>query len=195
MAYPYLRKELLKMFVMSMHSSKVKIICVIVIVALCLGGAVIFAVKKSERADSRFPVNLRGSTEVERMDFLRSCGIEVAQEPLEISEIIIPAEFDEVYKDYNEIQVSQGFDLSAYSGKRVKRWTYKVTNYPGYAENSDAIRANLLVYDGLIIGGDVCSVELNGFIHGFIKDGKNTQTSDLSSTLNASSSGSNTNNN
>lgn len=34
------------MFVMSMHSSKVKIICVIVIVALCLGGAVIFAVKK-----------------------------------------------------------------------------------------------------------------------------------------------------
>ncbi len=176
------------MFVMSMHSSKVKIICVVAIIAICLGGAVIFAIKKSEKADSRLPVSFRGSTEAERIDFLRNCNIEVAQEPLEISEIIIPAEFDEVYKDYNEIQVSQGFDLSQYSGKRVKRWTYRVTNYPGYDENSDAIRANLLVYDGLIIGGDVCSVELNGFIHGFIKDNENTKASDLSSAVNVSGS-------
>ena len=28
--------------------------------------------------------------------------------------------------------------------------------------------ANLLVLDGRVIGGDICSVELNGFIHGFV---------------------------
>ena len=30
-----------------------------------------------------------------------------------------------------------------------------------------SIRANLLVYDGVVIGGDVCSVALDGFMHGF----------------------------
>lgn len=183
MAYPYLRKELYKMFVMSMRSSKTKIIAIILIIAVCIGGTVIFAIKRSGRnADSTLPIKVRGATAQERIDFLGSCGIEVEQEPLEVSEIIIPSEFDEVYKTYNEIQVSQGFNLEPYSGKRVKRWTYKVTNYPGYGETSDAIRVNVLVYDSLIIGGDVCSVELNGFIHGFINNDKNTDSTNVEST-------------
>lgn len=167
------------MFVMSMHSSKIKIAAILAAAAVCIGGVVIFAVTRSSKnADSPFPLKVRGASESERINFLKSCGIEVENEPLEVSEIMIPSEFDEVYKDYNEIQVSQGFNLESYSGKRVKRWTYKVTNYPGYTDGSDAIRVNILVYDGLIIGGDVCSTELNGFIHGFIKDGKDVSRSE-----------------
>ena len=91
------------------------------------------------------------------------------EEPLEVKEIIIPAEFDDVYEKYNDIQKEQGFDLTAYCSKRVKKWTYKVTNYPNY-EGSDCIRATLLVFDGKVIGGDVCSVELDGFMHGFVNN-------------------------
>ena len=35
-------------------------------------------------------------------------------------------------------------------------------------ENSDGlIRGNILVYDGIVVGGDICSVELGGFMHTF----------------------------
>ena len=52
-------------------------------------------------------------------------------------------------------------------GKRAKKWVYEVKNYPNYAADSGCIRATLLVYDGLVIGGDVSSLELNGFSQGF----------------------------
>ena len=42
--------------------------------------------------------------------------------------------------------------------------TDEIENYPGQAEG---VRANILVYKNKVIGGDVCSVELDGFMHGF----------------------------
>ena len=114
-------------------------------------------------------LSLKASTAEERIAFLSQYGWSVEEEPLEVKEIIIPAEFDDVYEKYNAIQKEQGFDLTAYCSKRVKKWTYKVTNYPNY-EGSDCIRATLLVFDGKVIGGDVCSVELDGFMHGFVKN-------------------------
>ena len=61
-------------------------------------------------------------------------------------------------------QRDQGFDLRKYAGKEVQRFQYVVTNYPNYPEG---IRANLLVFNGKIIGGDLCSLEFGGFMHGF----------------------------
>ena len=85
-------------------------------------------------------------------------------------EIVIPEEFDDVYLRYNELQKKQGLDLSKYRSKRVKRWTYIIKNYPGYSETDDCVRINLLVFDGCVIGGDVSSVELDGFMHTFAKE-------------------------
>lgn len=159
------------MFVLSMNSSKIKAAAVITAAAVCVCGAVaVITSRNSENAEASMPNKVKGSSAEERMEFLTSCGLAVDEEPVEVTEIIIPAEFDETYESYNQIQISQGFDLEQYSGKRVKKWTYRVTNYPGYGEDSDSIRVNLLVYNDLIIGGDVCSVELNGFMHGFITD-------------------------
>ena len=31
----------------------------------------------------------------------------------------------------------------------------------------DVIELNMLILDGMVIGGDVCSTELGGFMHGF----------------------------
>lgn len=102
----------------------------------------------------------------ERLSFLAQYGWKVEEEPVEVKEIVIPETFGDVYNNYNQIQTEQGFDLTEYQGKSVKRYTYTVTNYPGY-EDKQCILANMLVYEDKVIGGDICSTELDGFMHTF----------------------------
>ena len=78
--------------------------------------------------------------------------------------MIIPEIFDSVYQKYNELQRAQEFDLTRYQGRRVKRWTYEVKNYPDY---EGTVVANLLIYNNTIIGGDIASNALDGFMQGF----------------------------
>lgn len=103
-------------------------------------------------------------TPEERLAYIQSFGWEATPEPAEVLEVIIPEEFDSVYQQYNSIQKKQGFDLTSFAGKRVKRYSYVVTNYPGA---TGEIRFNLLIQGDKVIGGDVCSLEQNGFMHGF----------------------------
>ncbi len=102
-------------------------------------------------------------TAEDRIEFLRQFGWEVDAVPTEEAEVTIPAEFDKVYQSYNELQKKQGFDLTKYLKKDVMRYTYKVTNYPDY---DGEVYVNILVYKKKVIGGDVCSADVNGFIHG-----------------------------
>ena len=88
----------------------------------------------------------------------------------EIKTFFIPETFDDVYNNYNQIQTEQGFNLEKYAGQRVKRWTYVIRNYPDTSPTDDFIRINILVSDDIVIGGDVCSVKLDGFMHGFSKE-------------------------
>lgn len=109
-------------------------------------------------------------TNNERLEFISQFGWEVNEEPAEVREIIIPAEFDETYENYNALQLSQSLDLSGYCGKRVKRWTYIIKNYPDIPADDETIRFNMIVYKDKVIGGDVCSIKLDGFMHGFAKE-------------------------
>ena len=84
----------------------------------------------------------------------------------EVKDVTIPAEFDKVFAGYNELQKSQGLDLAKYKKKTVTRYTFTVTNYDGY---EGTVYANVLVYRGRVIGGDICSADVSGFIHGFEK--------------------------
>ena len=84
----------------------------------------------------------------------------------EVKDVTIPAEFDKVFAGYNELQKSQGLDLSKYKKKTVTRYTFTVTNYDGY---KGTVYANVLVYRNRVIGGDICSADVSGFIHGFEK--------------------------
>ena len=119
---------------------------------------------RGEATQTAAGYSLLAETEEQRAQFLAQYGWEIAAEPSEICEVIIPAEFNEVYQTYNAIQKQQEMDLSRYKGKRVKRWTYQVTNYPDHPEN---VFANLLISNGKVIGGDISSSELGGFMHGF----------------------------
>ena len=103
----------------------------------------------------------------DRIDFIAQFGWNVNQTPIEEVEITIPAEFDSVYVGYNDIQKEQGLNLAKYKGKEVVRYTYEVTNYEDY---EGVVYVNLLVYRNKIVGGDICSADSTGFIHGFEKD-------------------------
>lgn len=160
------------MFVVSLSGSRFKkIIIPVVLVGVVALVCTLARVLSSEPVNGERLVSVNGAdaTSVELKSFISSYGWKVIDEPDEVREIMIPAEFDDVYTSYNSIQTAQGFDLSGLKGQRVKRWTYTVTNYPGY-EAEDCIKINILVYNGCVVGGDVCSVRLDGFMHGFEKE-------------------------
>ncbi len=155
------------MFVYSVQSKHIKVIAVGLFAIFTVVSLMVLS-RESKQTSNDGSISLKASTHQERMAFISQFGWELQEEPIEIKEVIIPTEFDDTYTAYNEIQKEQGFDLTEYAGVRAKRWTYIVKNYEGY-ENGECIHANILVYDGIVIGGDICSVELDGFMHGFSK--------------------------
>lgn len=110
---------------------------------------------------------IKSSDDVEQ--FLSQFGWQVEDAPTEEVKVTLPDEFDKIFTAYNEMQRRQGLNLSKYKRKDVTRYTYEVTNYDGY---SGKVYANVLVYRGRVIGGDICSADTAGFIHGFEKENK-----------------------
>ena len=104
-----------------------------------------------------------GGDNQSRVAYLESFGWTVKEEPLSIEELSVPQQWNDSYTQYLELQKSQGFDLEPYKGKRIRRYTYEITNYP---TGETGVQAGLLVYRNTIIGGDVLSSQLDGFIHG-----------------------------
>ena len=155
------------MFVISVKTGKRRIVLTLAaalaaLTAVLAGGKLLGA----DGADS-LPA---GETNGERLAFLAGYGWEAEEEPVEMREVLIPAEFDDVYLRYNEVQRAQGMDLAPYAGKTCSQWIYRVTNYPSEEE----VRAALLVLDGKIIGGDLSSTALGGFLCGFGGEGMET---------------------
>ena len=105
-------------------------------------------------------------TAQDRLDYLTGLGWQTEQEPLAVEELIVPEEFDASYDDYLALQSGQGFDLTRYRGKRVKRYTYSITNHP---TGETGVQLNLLVYRDRVIGGEVLSSRPDGFLHGLAR--------------------------
>lgn len=82
-------------------------------------------------------------------------------------EITIPSVFGEVYERYNDIQKESGFDLSRHRGHSATVYTFTAA---GYADEAGEIRKNaevhVLVCEGKIIGGDISTAALDGFMVG-----------------------------
>lgn len=100
----------------------------------------------------------------DRIEFLKQFGWEASNDAVENEDITIPSDFDKIFSAYNEIQKKQGLDLSKYKKKMMVRYTYEITNYPDY---DGKVYANILVYKNKVVGGDICSADSGGFIHGF----------------------------
>ena len=96
----------------------------------------------------------------QRVEYLRSFGWEVVEEPVETLQFLLPEKLEEPYLSYNELQLSQGFDLTACLGKQVERYTYTVTNYP---ERPERVQANLYICEDYPVAGDICCPGAGGF--------------------------------
>lgn len=124
----------------------VTILCCCVVVATAL------IVTLGDRAVPTSAESSKVRSNEDRIAYLNELGWMVSQQPLITEELIIPETFDESYDDYLALQQRQGFDLTEYAGKRVKRYTYGVTNYPNY---DGEVQAALLVYKNKVIGGQL----------------------------------------
>ena len=163
------------MFIYTAKVTKGKLVAVVLGLAALIA-AIAVIVSAIGGNDTNETAHMKGKTETvefkniktndDRVAFLTSFGWDVNKTPLEIEEVTIPKEFDDVYSAYNELQKYQNCDLSKYKGKQVKRYTYEVLNYP---TGEQGVCATLLVYKNRIIGGDVCSSNYEGFMHGFEK--------------------------
>ncbi|MCD8004555.1 MAG: DUF4830 domain-containing protein [Oscillospiraceae bacterium] len=141
------------------------------LVALCGAAAVSGGVgsRGSAEASAAAAVSAKVRDNEDRVAYLESYGWTVEPEPVAVEELLIPETFDESYEEYLALQQSQGFDLTACCGKRVKRYTYEITNYP---TGESGVQAALLVYKNRVVGGEVLSVELDGFLHGLTYPGE-----------------------
>lgn len=156
------------MFVYSVKSKKMIIFLAawVAVVAIMIALFIASSQKKPVVDDS--DINYSASNATERATFLSQFGWNIEEDPVEVSEVVIPQEFNDTYEAYNDLQKKQELDLEPYKGARVKKWVYKVNNYPNKPAQSSDIRATLLVYENQVIGGDVSSMEEGGFMQGFI---------------------------
>lgn len=156
------------MFVYSLRASTLRffgVIAVSLAVLIALIALVpTYAAEGSQPTASYSYEKVRSEDDAEK--FLAQFGWIVDATPIEVTEVTMPDEFDKIFAAYNEIQKEQGLDLAKYKRKKLTRYTFEITNYEGYDEK---VLANVLVYRGKVVGGDVCSADVEGFVHGFEK--------------------------
>ncbi len=149
------------MWIRSLRLNRITLLCCAV--AAVAAVFVSFAWRNAVQEASTTVESSDARTDAERTAFLESCGLTVEPQPEEIKDVLIPQEFNEVYLAYQELQELQGYDLTPYCGQTVRRYSYTVTNV---TDETAPVRANLLVADGKVIGGDLSSTALDGGMKG-----------------------------
>ena len=152
------------MFIFSTKVTRGKLLT-LALVCACLAIILIVSVPGGE-VDTAKKISLKASTNEQRVEYLESYGWTVEKEPKETVEIVIPTQFDDTYENYNTMQLTQGFDLVSFKGKKATRYSYTVTNYPKSQE--DPVYATLIVVDDRIVAGDIASTSLGGFMHSLV---------------------------
>jgi len=162
------------MFIYTVKANTLRFIAVILAAAAVLVSVVLIS-ESSEimttQAISAANKNIKFDkikSKEDRRAFLEQFGWETSDDEVEGISVKLPGEFDRIMTEYNELQKSQGLDLLKFKGREVERYTYKVTNYPDY---DGTVYANIIIYRNRVIGGDICSSDVSGFIHGFMRDG------------------------
>jgi hypothetical protein len=150
------------------RASSIKLFAVIALSLIILFSLVAFGNEESVYASIEGKEINYGSikTREDRISFIEGFGLKVDKNSEKEESFVMPESFDRVILGYNELQKEQGLNLTKYKNKEVTRYTFTVTNYEGY---DGTVYANVLVYRNRVIGGDVCSADVTGFVQGFEK--------------------------
>lgn len=103
---------------------------------------------------------LLARTEADQTAYLEQLGWEVSGPP-STEQVLLPEHFGSEYDAYLALQREGGFDLTVWAGETVTRYSYPIANYP---TGEDNVLADLLVLDGEIVGGELRSAQLDGFM-------------------------------
>ncbi len=145
------------MFLMSFNlkGTKIKRFSIVLILILSLLTAILlshYVLNKQVRENRDY------SSAQAREFFLNMNKLDVKE--LSSRQIQIPSEFSKSYAEYCQMQSAAGFDIEKYKGEKARLYTYEVKNY----EDSDNVRASLVVKNGKIIAADIYLYEQNGFV-------------------------------
>lgn len=151
------------MVVFTAKVSKGKIAAILLVIAIVIALLVTLCAKTGDDSGATAESAAAAGTNEERVAYLQALGWEVEAEPVETQEVRIPTELPDVLQRYNELQKSQGFDLTRYAGETAKRYVYKVLNFP---DTTDSYYVTLLVHKDAVIGGDVSAASRNGLMQG-----------------------------
>ena len=141
------------MFIVTARLPRKRLISGAIVMACCC--AVVAAALLISLGDRSVTASAEASglhSNEERISYLNELGWQVSDSPATVEELLIPESFDESYGNYLALQSDQGFDLTRYAGRRIKRYTYEITNYP---ESEVSVQAALLIYRGKVIGGQL----------------------------------------
>ena len=117
--------------------------------ALCVVSAVL---TRADRERTAYGASLKD--EQAAAEYLRAVG-EADAAQLSCEPVLIPAEFDGVYEEYNSLQRQCGRDLSEYKGEQALQFRFALSG-------ENASYAVLLVRDGDVIGGHLTDGEYGG---------------------------------
>ena len=102
----------------------IKKVAIILTAAVAVILALILLLGRSDSTPTAAPVSGNDG----RVAFLTDLGWQVSTSPVESGQVRIPQEQTPVYQRYNDLQKSQGYDLTQDAGKTVMRYVYKVNN-------------------------------------------------------------------
>ena len=145
---------------MILHISKRRFIGVASIFAVVAAAAVVLA---GCFADKEETITLVDTTAM--VEYLQGLGWQVESDPIETLDLQLPQQLTESWGDYAAMQDEQGFPFTDYAGQPIRRYTFRVTNYPGV---ESGVQANLYLCEDVLIGGDIVATGKGGFQHGLV---------------------------
>ena len=145
------------MFIVTARVPRRKLLAgAVTVFCCCLVLATALIVTLGDRAITTAAESTSVRSNEDRITYLSQLGWQVTENPVMIEELMIPETFDDSYDEYLALQSQQGFDLTKYTGKRVKRYIYDITNDP---DSGVGLQAALLVYKNKVIGGQLQAVD------------------------------------
>lgn len=144
------------MFIWTAKIHKRKLAALLAAIVVAGAGLVLAVNAVSRPASATAEPNPKGVKSPEdRVAYLESWGWQVSPNETLVEELAMPEEFGEEYTQYLELQAGQGFDLTKYAGKRIKRYTYEVLNHP----SGEQVTAHLLICKNTVVGGELMGTD------------------------------------
>jgi len=119
-------------FFLFLKKHKNAVICTVCTIVL-IGSALISEPQKEALAEVKVS-EYTASANAQRTAFIRSNGVACENEPFEVTDVIIPTEFNTLYQSFEALQRAQGLSLEKYKGERVKRYSYKIIDSEDFVE-------------------------------------------------------------